>query len=96
MTTKTTIALAELTIKGADADLLQGMIQFVAQRMIDMDAESLCAAAYGKSRATQQPQRLPRKAGRDPRRIGGPEASQAAKAATFRRSWNRVVSPRRR
>jgi hypothetical protein len=31
-TTKTTIALAELAEKGADADLLREMIQHVAQR----------------------------------------------------------------
>jgi putative transposase len=54
MTTQTNIALAELTAKGAEADLLQGMIQFVAQRMMDMDAESLCAAAYGE----RSPERL--------------------------------------
>jgi putative transposase len=48
MTTKTNMALAELTEKGADADLLREMIQYVAQRMMDMDAEGLCAAAYGE------------------------------------------------
>ena len=48
MTTKSNIALAELTEKGADADLLRDMIQFVAQRMMEMDTESLCAAAYGE------------------------------------------------
>lgn len=47
-TTKTNIALAELAEKGADADLLKQMIQYVAQRMMEMDAESLCAAAYGE------------------------------------------------
>jgi putative transposase len=36
-----------LTEKGADTDLLREMIQYVAQRMIDMDVEGLCAAAYG-------------------------------------------------
>ena len=46
MTTKTNIALGELVEKGADADLLREMIQYVAQRMMDMDVESLCAAAY--------------------------------------------------
>jgi putative transposase len=30
------------------------MIQFVAQRMMDMDAESLCATAYGE----RSPERL--------------------------------------
>jgi putative transposase len=54
MTTKTNIALAELAEKGADTDLLREMIQYVAQRMMDMDAESLCAAAYGE----RSPERL--------------------------------------
>jgi putative transposase len=48
MTTKANISLAELAEKGGDADLLREMIQYVAQRMMDMDAESLCAAAYGE------------------------------------------------
>jgi len=48
MTTKTNMALAELSEKGADTDLLREMIQFVAQRMMEMDTESLCAAAYGE------------------------------------------------
>jgi putative transposase len=48
MTTKANMALAQLTEKGADADLLRDMIQFVAQRMMEMDAEGLCAAAYGQ------------------------------------------------
>jgi putative transposase len=50
-TEKTTMALAELAEKGADADLLRDMIQFVAQRLMDMDVESLCAAAYGERTA---------------------------------------------
>jgi putative transposase len=54
MTTKSTIALAELAEKGADADLLRDMLQFVAQRMMDMDVESLCAAFYGE----RSPERL--------------------------------------
>jgi putative transposase len=54
MTTKSTIALAELAEKGADADLLRDMLQFVAQRMMEMDVESLCAAFYGE----RSPERL--------------------------------------
>jgi transposase-like protein len=48
MTTKSNITLAELTEKGADTDLLREMIRFVAQRMMEMDTESLCAAAYAE------------------------------------------------
>jgi len=33
-------------VGSADTDLLREMILFVAQRMMEMDAESLCAAAY--------------------------------------------------
>ena len=54
MTTKANMALTELVEKGADADLLREMIQYVAQRMMDMDVESLCAAAY----AERSPDRL--------------------------------------
>jgi len=54
MTTKNTIALAELAEKGADADLLRDMLQFVTQRLMDMDVESLCAAFYGE----RSPERL--------------------------------------
>ena len=48
MTTKHTMALTELTEKGADVDLLRQMIQQTVQRMMDMDVESLCAAGYGE------------------------------------------------
>ena len=44
--TKPTIALTELVEKGADADLLKQMIQFVAQRMMEFDVESLCGAGF--------------------------------------------------
>ena len=43
--TKPTIALTESVEKGADADLLKQMIQFVAQRMMEFDVEGLCGAA---------------------------------------------------
>ncbi len=48
MTTKTTIALADLVEKGADSDLLRDMIEYVAQRLMELDAEGRCAAAYGE------------------------------------------------
>ncbi len=46
--TKPTMALAELAEKGPDADLLREMIQYVAQRMMEMDVEGRCAAAFGE------------------------------------------------
>ena len=41
LNTHGTISLAELVEKGADTDLLREMIQFVGQRMMEMDTESL-------------------------------------------------------
>jgi putative transposase len=41
LNTQGTISLAELVEKGADTDLLREMIQFVGQRMMEMDTESL-------------------------------------------------------
>ena len=52
--TKPSIALAELLEKGGDADLLRQMIQHVAQRMMEMDAEGICAAAYGERSPDRQ------------------------------------------
>ena len=46
--TKPNMALSELAEKGADADLLREMIQYLAQRMMEMDVEGRCAAAYGE------------------------------------------------
>ena len=40
--TKHTIALDELAEKGPDADLLRHMIQFVAQRLMELDVETRC------------------------------------------------------
>ena len=49
--TKPSIALAELAEKGPDADLLRQMIQYVAQRLMEMDVEGLCGAGYGQRSA---------------------------------------------
>jgi putative transposase len=46
--TKPSISLTELTEKGSDVDLLRQMIQYVAQRLMDLDVESLCGAGYGE------------------------------------------------
>jgi putative transposase len=48
MTTPTTMALTELAAKGADADFIKQTLQFALQRLMDMDVETLCRAAYGE------------------------------------------------
>ena len=47
-TTPSTIALSELAAKGADADFIKQTLQFALQRLMDMDVETLCKAAYGE------------------------------------------------
>ena len=96
--TKPTMALAELAEKGPDADLLREMIQYVAQRMMEMDVEGRCARRLRrtKPRAGEQPQRLPRPALGDARRHGRPEDPEAAiRGATSPGSSSRVGRPRR-
>jgi putative transposase len=49
--TKASMALADLAEKAPDADWLRPMIQFVAQRLMEMDVETLCGAGYGERSA---------------------------------------------
>jgi hypothetical protein len=44
--TTSTIALAELAEKGADVDMLRQMVQFMAQRLMEIDVEGRCGAGY--------------------------------------------------
>ncbi|MFB9068379.1 IS256 family transposase [Pseudofulvimonas gallinarii] len=46
--TDMSMSLAELIEKGSDNDLLRDMIQFVCQRMMDLDVEGRCNAALGE------------------------------------------------
>ncbi len=46
--TKPSISLTELAEKGSDVDVLREMIQYVAQRLMDMDVEGRCSAGYGE------------------------------------------------
>ncbi|MCU6501819.1 IS256 family transposase [Rugamonas sp. A1-17] len=48
MTNPTTMALTELAAKGVDADFIKQTLQFALQRLMDMDVEALCQAAYGE------------------------------------------------
>lgn len=45
------LTLASLLEKGADSDLLREMITFVANRMMEMEVESLTGAAHGERSA---------------------------------------------
>jgi putative transposase len=49
--TTATMALAELTEKGADIDVLRQMVQFMAQRLMELDVEGRCGAGYDEKNA---------------------------------------------
>jgi putative transposase len=49
--TNATMALTELAEKGADIDVLRQMVQFMAQRLMEMDVEALCGAGYDEKSA---------------------------------------------
>jgi hypothetical protein len=40
------MTLAELAEKGPDVDVLRQMVQFMAQRLMDVDVDSRCGAGY--------------------------------------------------
>ena len=44
--TTPTMALTELAEKGADVDVLRQMVQFMAQRLMELDVEGRCGAGY--------------------------------------------------
>ena len=52
--TTATMALAELAEKGADIDVLRQMVQFMAQRLMELDVEARCGAGYDE----KSPERL--------------------------------------
>ncbi len=66
--TTATMALAELAEKGADIDVLRQMVQFMAQRLMELDVDGRCGAGYDEkvTRAAEQPQRLPVRSRRNP------------------------------
>jgi transposase-like protein len=49
--TAATMALTELAEKGADIDVLRQMVQFMAQRLMEIDVEGRCGAGYDEKSA---------------------------------------------
>jgi hypothetical protein len=50
--TEDKIALRELLEKGSDTTLLREMIGFAAQRLMELETETLCGAGHGKRSET--------------------------------------------
>jgi putative transposase len=96
--TNATIALTELAEKGADIDVLRQMVQFMAQRLMELDVEARCGAGYDEKNPDRQNSRngyrerlWETRAGSIPLKI-----PKLRRAATSRRSWSRGARPRRR
>jgi transposase-like protein len=51
------IALRALLEKGSDATFLREMIGFAAQRLMELESESLCGAGHGERSAKRRNQR---------------------------------------
>ena len=51
------IALRALLEKGSDATFLREMIGFAAQRLMELESESLCGAGHGERSAERRNQR---------------------------------------
>ena len=49
--TAATMALSELAEKGADIDVLRQMVQFMAQRLMELDVDGRCGAGYDEKSA---------------------------------------------
>ena len=97
--TNATMALAELAEKGADIDVLRQMVQFAAQRLMELEAETLCGAGYDEKSA----ERLNSRNGFRERPWETRAGTVALKIprlrqgrATTRPSWSRGAWPRRR
>src|SRR6188472_3320433 len=92
------IALRELLEKGSDATLLREMIGFAAQRLMELETDTLCGAGHGERSESRINHRTATATA-----IGrpGPARSNCASrscamAATSRASSNRAAWGRRR
>ena len=99
--TTPTIAFAELAEKGADVDVLRQMVQFMAQRLMDVDVEGRCGAAALPTtrRATSASTAAMASENEPGRRALAPSNSRSpscARAATSRASWSPAGRQRRR
>jgi putative transposase len=52
------IALRELLEKGSDATFLRQMIGFAAQRLMELETDTLCGAGHGERSADRRNQRI--------------------------------------
>jgi putative transposase len=92
------MSLRTLVEKSSDAELLREMVGFAAQRLMELEVESLTCAAHGE----RDPDRINHRNGYRDRvwetRAGAVELRipSSGRAAISRVSWSRGAWPRRR
>ena len=91
------MSLRTLLEKSSDADLLREMVGFAAQRLMELEVESLTGAAHGE----RSPDRINHRngyrtgSGRPAPGRSSCASQSCARAATSRGSWNRGAWPRK-
>jgi len=90
------IALRELLEKGSDATLLREMIGFAAQRLMELETETLCGAGHGERSENRTNLRNGYRDRDWHTRAGTVELRSCAKAVTSPVFWSRAGWPRRR
>jgi putative transposase len=96
--TAATMALTELAEKGADIDVLRQMVQFMAQRLMELDVEGRCGAGYDEKSAERLNSRNGYRERTWDTRAGSVELKipRLRQAATSPSSWSPGAPPRRR
>ena len=96
--TTSTIALAELAEKAADVDVLRQMVQFMAQRLMELDIDGRCGAGYDEKSTERTNSRNGHRDRTWETRLArlNSRTRSCAKAAISRNSWSRAEQPRRR
>jgi transposase-like protein len=96
--TATTMDLRELLEKTADTDFLREMIGFTAQRLMELEVETLTGAAHGSRNADRLTHRNGYRGREWDTRAGTVELRipKSARAVTSPASSNRAGWPRRR
>jgi transposase-like protein len=96
--TNATIALSELAGKGADIDVLRQMVQFMAQRLMEIDVDGRCGAGYDEKSAERINSRNGYRDRTWDTRAGSVELKipKLRQGSYFPSSWSLGAPPRRR
>src|SRR5437016_4265265 len=90
------MSLRALLEKNSDADLLREMVGFAAQRLMELEVESLTGAAHGERSPDRINSRTAIAIGRPERALSSCASPSSEKGATSQRFSSHAGWPRRR